>query len=240
LQQAFQAATVKAGAASNSNFIGTSLEASDGVNSIAMFAPNYQTPRSVQMNIGFERQLGKGIVWSADYIRNVATHTLLAIDTNHVGDVRFFSPANAAAAIAATTAGFSCPGGSSAPAINCAIGKGATIADFATNGLGSGTTICSGGPCPAAAYPGQNPLLGVNQMLFPSGRSVLNAFDTSVRANVARPFTGVRSMNWQFSYSLSKYVSTAQDSDFINTVNDNNHPVASILGPYYTFIVLCR
>ena len=24
-----------------------------------MFAPNYQTPRSLQMNIGFEKQLGR-------------------------------------------------------------------------------------------------------------------------------------------------------------------------------------
>ena len=61
------------------------------ITGINMFAPNYQTPRSVQMNIGFEHQLGKGVVWNADYIRNVGTHTLLAIDVNHVGDVRFFN-----------------------------------------------------------------------------------------------------------------------------------------------------
>ena len=43
------------------------------------------------MNFGFERQLGKGVVWNADYVRNVGTHSLLAIDVNHVGDVRFFN-----------------------------------------------------------------------------------------------------------------------------------------------------
>ena len=37
--------------------------------------PNYQTPRSLQMNFGFEHQLGKGVVWNADYIRNVGTHS---------------------------------------------------------------------------------------------------------------------------------------------------------------------
>ena len=56
------------------------------------------------MNIGFEQQLGKGVVWTADYLRNVGTHTLLAIDVNHVGDVRFFNKANATAASLATNA----------------------------------------------------------------------------------------------------------------------------------------
>jgi hypothetical protein len=230
LQKAYQAATLKAGEAANANYIGAALQASDNVNSIAMFAPNYQTPRSVQMNIGVEHQLGKGIVFSADYIRNVSTHNMLAIDTNHVGDVRFFNLANAQAAISATTNGFGCAGGFSAGAINCAINAGATIADFAGNGLASGNATCGGAPCPAAAFPGQNPLLGVNQMLFPSGRSVLNALDTTLKANVAHPFGGVKAMSWQLSYSLSRYVSTAADSDFINLPVDNNHPVAA-LGP---------
>jgi Carboxypeptidase regulatory-like domain len=102
LQQAFQAATLAAGPAANGAFIGNTLSAGINVNSINLFAPNYQTPRSVQMNIGFEKQLGKGVVWTADYLRNVGTHTLLAIDTNHVGDVRFFNKNAASAAIQAT------------------------------------------------------------------------------------------------------------------------------------------
>ena len=43
------------------------------------------------MNIGFEKQLSKGVVWNVDYLRNIGTHTLLGIDTNHVGDARFFN-----------------------------------------------------------------------------------------------------------------------------------------------------
>ena len=244
LQTAFQAATVNAGPAVNGVYLGNILEASTGLTGTAMLAPNYQTPRSVQMNIGFEHQLGKGVVWSADYIRNVATHTLLAVDVNHVGDVKFFNKTNAVAAISATTNKFGCAGGASAAAVNCAIAAGATITDFAGFGLDSGTNYCFGGPaasCPieagaattgalAAAFPGQNPNLGVNQMLFPGGRSVYNAFQTSLRANVARPFTGVRALNWQVSYALSRYDATAQDSDFINNANDNNHPV-SAFGP---------
>lgn len=242
LQGQYQQATVTAGPAVNGAFIGNTLAASSGFNGINLFAPNYQTPRSVQMNIGFERQLGKGIVWNADYVRNVATHTLLAVDVNHVGDVRFFNKAAAINAISATTASVpGCAGGSSAAAINCAIANGATIADFAGKGLDSGTNVCGGGALAAGAcnpgtgdiipaFGGINPELGVNAMLFPAGRSVYNAFETSLRANVARPFTGVRALNWQFSYALSRYVGSALDSDFINTAIDNNHPTGS-LGP---------
>jgi hypothetical protein len=230
IQKQYQAATLTAGPAVNGAYIGNTLAAGGGIDGINMFAPNYQTPRSVQMNIGFERQLGKGIVWTGDYIRNVGTHTLLAIDVNHVGDVRFFSKTNALAAISATNSAFGCGTGTSAAAINCAIAAGAGIGDFAGNGLDSGTNACAGFPCPAAAFPGKNPNLGVNQMLFPAGRSVLNAFDTSLRANVHNPFRGLKSANLIVSYSLSRYVGSALDGDFINTAIDNNHPNQS-LGP---------
>ncbi|MGE5325149.1 MAG: carboxypeptidase regulatory-like domain-containing protein [Actinomycetota bacterium] len=230
VQQQYQAAVLQAGPASNGAFIGNTLAAGGGVNGINLFAPDYKTPRSVQMNIGFQRELGRGVVLSADYIRNVGTHTLLAVDVNHVGDVRFFNQANALNAISATTAGFNCPGGASSAAIDCAIAAGASISDFANNGLDSGTNFCGGGPCPTAAFPGQNPILGVNQMLFPAGRSVYNGFDASLKANVANPFRGVKNLYWQISYSLSKYVASALDSDFVNTAIDNNNPTLD-LGP---------
>ncbi len=241
LQALYQQATLAVGPASNAAFIGNTLAAGANITGINMFAPNYQTPRSLQMNIGFEHQLGKGVVWSADYLRNVGTHTLLAIDVNHVGDVRFFNKANAVAAINATIA--ACGGG--AVTINDVIAhcpglhgpisptnptNGAVIGDFAGNGLDSGASLCGGFACPNAAFPGQNPNLGMNQMLFPAGRSTYNAFQTSLRANVANPFKGVKSMNWVVSYSLSRYLGSAQDSDFVNVAIDNNHPNAA-LGP---------
>ncbi|MGB8131256.1 MAG: carboxypeptidase regulatory-like domain-containing protein [Candidatus Angelobacter sp.] len=239
LQQAFQAATLATGAASNGNFIGNALFASGNINGINMFAPNYQTPRSLQMNIGFEKQLGKGVVWNADYLRNVGTHTLLGIDTNHVGDVRFFNQGAALAAISRTNAAFGCAD------VNCSIAAGATIADFANNGLDSGTNVCGGGAQATGAcihqvgankvnivpaFGGINPQLGVNQMLFSGGRSLYNALQTSLRANVRNPFKGVKALNWQVSYALSRYDGDALDSDFVNTAVDNNKPNA-FLGP---------
>ena len=244
LQALYQSATAQVGAASNAAFIGNTLAAGANITGINMFAPNYQTPRSVQMNFGFEHQLGRGVVWSADYLRNIGTHTLLAIDVNHVGDVRFFNKSAALAAISATNASFGCPG-TAAANINCAIAAGATIADYANFGLDSGTNVCGGGAQAGGAcihdfgsgpvnvvpaFGGINPQLGMNQMLFPAGRSTYNAFVTSLRANVANPFKGIKAANWIVSYSLSRYLGSAQDSDFVNTAVDNNRPNAA-LGP---------
>jgi hypothetical protein len=158
-----------------------------------------------------------------------------------VGDAKFFNKGNALAAISSTLA-FCHAATVDAAIANChivpsvgpPIDRPATIADFANNGLDSGTNFCGGGPCdltvPGAAFPGQNQGLGVNQMLFSAGRSLYNAVQTSLRANVTNPFKGVKSLNWQVSYSLSRYDGSALDSDFINAAPDNNNPNAA-LGP---------
>ena len=31
------------------------------------------------------------MVFTADYLRNISTHTCLTVDTNHVGDARFLN-----------------------------------------------------------------------------------------------------------------------------------------------------
>jgi hypothetical protein len=224
-QAQYQASTLAAGPASNPSYIGAAL--SDGFNATgtALLNPNYVSPRSVQMNIGIQHEFRKGMVFTADYLRNIETHTLLAIDTNHVGDARYFNLQNAQAAVAATTAQFGCPGGFSPGAINCAIGAGAHIADFAGNGLDSGYSFCGGGPCPTAAFPGINPDLGANQMLYPSGRSVYNALQVSLKQDIQNPFKHIRSMNLQVSYQWSNYVAPVSDSDFVNIATDFNNPL---------------
>ncbi|HLW87954.1 MAG TPA: carboxypeptidase regulatory-like domain-containing protein [Terriglobales bacterium] len=240
-QAQYQAATLAAGPASNAAFIGNTL--SDGINVTGtdLFAPKYISPRSVQMNFGIQHELRPGMVISADYLRNIETHTLLAIDTNHVGDSRYFNMANALAAINTTLA--NC-GVSGANAINVAIGncpnnpvtgapgynQGAKISDFAANGLDSGYSLCSGAPCPTAAFPGLNPNLGANQMLFPGGRSTYNALQISLKQNVAHPFKRISNLDMQLSYSLSKYVAPAADNDFVNIATDFNDPLHYI-GP---------
>jgi hypothetical protein len=235
LQAQYQAATLTAGPAINPSYIGSLL--SDGFDATGtdLLAPNYVSPRSVQMNFGIQHEIRKGMVFTADYLRNIETHTLLAIDTNHVGDARYFNLKNAQAAVAATTRQFGCPGGYSPAAINCAITAGAHIADFAGNGLDSGYSLCSGSPCaavqqPPAAFPGINQNLGTNQMLSPIGRSVYNALQLSMKQNLHNPFKHVRNLDLQVSYSWSKYVASATDNDFITIATDFNNPLR-YLGP---------
>lgn len=251
LQKDYQAFILAQGPAVNGSYIGNVL--ADGIDATGtnLFAPKYVTPRSVQMNIGVQREIRPGLVFTADYLRNVATHNLLSIDTNHVGDAHFFNLANAQAAIGTTLT--NCGVGTGAGAINQAIincpldpltgtndsgmyvARAATVADFAANGLDSGYSLCGGLPCgpsgkPLAAFPGINQNVGTNQMLFPIGRSVYNGLQTSLKENLRSPLPGIRYINMQISYAFSRYVASARDSDFINFPQDNANP-QRYLGP---------
>jgi hypothetical protein len=233
LEAEYHAFSATAGSAANPSFIGSSLsDTGPNGSSTNLFAPNYQSPRALQMNIGIQREVRKGMVFTADYIRNVSTHTLLAVDTNHVGDARFLNVANATAAIDKTNGLEGCsPTLAGTP---CAILAGATISSYAVNGLDSGYGLCFGGPCPSlglnAAFPGINPNVGANQMLFPVGRAVYNGLQTSWKEDVHSPLPGIPYLNLQVSYAYSRYVSMAQDSDFINSAWDAADPT-KYMGP---------
>lgn len=228
---AYQTAIAAAGPGANPNFIGSTLQANN-LNGIQMFAPGYISPRSIQMNAGVQRQFGKNTVLSVDYVRNVNTHTLLGLDTNKVGDARFLNVANAQTAIANTLA--ACGVASINAAIAACPGLyatgGATIADFAGNGLDSGYDAAGGAPCPTCAFAGVNPNLGQNEMLFPIGRSTYNGLLVSLKSNLDHPLPGVRRMNLITSYTLSRYKATAVDSDFVNNATDFNNPL-KFFGP---------
>jgi hypothetical protein len=230
LQKQYQAATVAAGPAINPVYFGNVDSVGIDVTGTSIFAPNYVTPRSVQMNVGIQHEIRAGTVLSVDYLRNVATHNMLTVDANHVGDSRYFNLGNAQAAIAATNGAFGCPAGFTAADTDCAIANGARITDYAGNGLDSGYNVCAGGPCPTAAFPGINTNFGAVQLLYPIGRSVYNGLQTSLRQNINNPFPSVRLLNLQVSYALSRYVSTARDNDFINFSQDNRNPTR-YMGP---------
>jgi hypothetical protein len=246
LESEFQATAGGATLGPNPTFIGTTPDTGPNGDGINLFAPDYRTPRSVQMNFGVQRELRRGMVLTADYLRNISTHTLLAVDTNHVGDTRFLNVAAAKTAIAQTLAdcGVTTIGQAiaSCPGLHPG-GGGATIVDFASHpeptgttvfGVDSGYELCGGGPCPNAAFggiangqpgsPNGGTPLGGNQMLFPIGRSVLNALQLSLKEDVHNPMPGVHYLNLQVSYQLSRYQSTASDSDFINSAWDYANP----------------
>ena len=247
LQKEFQAASVALGPTSpNPFFVGQLL---NGLGSL--FAPNYKTPRSVQMNFGFQRELHPGTVLSVDFVRNVATHYLLGVDTNHVGDSRFLNVNAALNAINNTVTGVGCPsatsaGASSQSAIDCYLAAvpGASITDFASNGLDSSGQFLSGFSVPlfgltpdtGAAFPGINPLVGRNTMFFPSGRSVYNGLQMSLRSRIDHPVRGVQGVNFQLSYALSSFKSNVPygngigDQDFLPLAASFTSPT-SFFGP---------
>jgi hypothetical protein len=231
----------------NPNYVGHFLENGVGIpgpqvgGPTGLFAPNYKTPLSVQMNIGIQREIRHGMVFSADYLRNIETRTLLGIDVNYDGSVNTFNQGAALAAINDTNASFGCPAG--AAGVDCAIAAHATIANYADNGLsnanhfgqGCATVLPDGRPC---AFGGLNSSQASAQFLKPIGRSVYNALQTKLSQNVANPVKGVKALNFQVSYSYSDFSNTGgaqltglsadSDQDFILTTADNNNP-----GRYY-------
>jgi hypothetical protein len=253
LQQTYQADSPLNLQAPNPSYVGQYLTdcSTGGPNcfftpGVSMFNPNYKSPRSVQMNIGVQRQLKAGVVLSIDYIRNVQTHYLLGIDENHAGDIRYFNKTGALDAIAATNTKFGCaptPGAG----VDCAIsginhgGVGATISDYAGFGLGSSSDM-GGSSCIAAlgypcAFGGVNPQAPPLNFLSPVGRSVYNGLETKLATNLNRPFRGSRTLNVQVSYALSRFENTGgatspngalgpgkADQDYIIPALDNRNP----------------
>ncbi len=230
LQQYYQQLTKQGGAQANGGFVGANL----GSNSL--IAPNYKTPLSIQMNIGVQHELHKGTVFSADFIRNVSLHYLLAYDTNHVGDARYLNVPAAQSAIAATLS--QCNAATidaailSCPALHTT--GGATIDDFASNGLTSGGLL--GGVLPSSlalgapnayAFGGINPAVGQNVMLFPVGRASYTALQMKLSHQANHLVRGVDHANFTLSYSLSRFntmVGGTGDQDFVNNALDFNNP----------------
>lgn len=225
--------------AANPNYIGTGFIANGLSSPLGLFAPNYKTPRSLQINFGVQHEIRRGMIISADYLRNVETKSLIGIDINHAGDISTFNMANALSAISATNKGFGCGTGTDAGSINCAIAAGAQMTDFAGNGLGSavdfgGDCVNNAGSTAECAFPGINPSQGQFFMLLPIGRSVYNALQVKLDENVANPMRGLKAVNFQFSYSLSSFKNIGgsqtdgttgdNDLDFVTQAADNNNP----------------
>jgi len=247
-QAAYQAAIKAGGAASNANFVGNTLELDSNLQGYAIYAPNYRTPRSYQMNIGFQRELVRGGVLSVDYVRNISLHFPLTIDVNHVGDARYLNATAAANAIAATLA--NCGVGSvqasySAP---CPSGfyvdgngnnRAATINDYAADGLDSGVALFGGSSAAAfgvnpnfgAAFAGINPLVGVGDVQYPAGRSVYNGLQTEYKYQIKNPMRGLGGVNLQVAYTLSRFEGNGgNDQNFSAVAWDQRNPTA-FFGP---------
>jgi hypothetical protein len=65
--------------------------------------------------------------------------------------------------------------------------------------------------------------VGQNEMLFPIGYSTYNGLDVSLKQQVKNPMPGVRGLNLQVSYSLSRLDSLVTDQDFGGGLTDFDH-----------------
>jgi len=225
--------------APNPSYIGGFLDAGIGSNGgIGLFAPDYKTPRSVQINVGIQREIRHGMVFTADYLRNVETRTLIGVDINRQGDISTFNLAGANAAINATNSSFGCPAGPAG--VGCAIAAGASMSDYAGNGLGTAADATGAGctsvngighPC---AFGGVNQNQSQMFFLFPEGLSKYNALQMTLKQNVNKPMRGIKAANFQVSYSLSRFENSGgaqltgtpgdNDQDFVLQSADNNNP----------------
>jgi hypothetical protein len=212
------------------------------------------------MNVGVQRELRPGMVLTVDYVRNVGLHYLVAVDANHAGDAAFLNIPAAQAAVKTTLADCGLATIQLAATTNCPtnptgatgpyVPRKATIQDFAGNGLDSPGDLTGGAACgsPASGVPfqcafgGINPNFGSLQFFFPGGRSVYNAMDIKFVENKANPFRGVKYMNFQASYTLSRFDNaggasatnpgnpSAGDQDFLTTALDFRNPLR-FMGP---------
>ena len=228
----YQAATQANNSASNPSYLGHTL------NLAGVYAAPYLTPYSLQYNFGIQQQIGKGTVISGDYVHNSTMKIPLVIDVNRNGSARSLNVANAQAAIAATLT--ACNATSIQGAINSCLplhptgAPGATILDFAANGLDAGNTYSGGFPASLtgknAAFPGLNPLVGTGEFILPTGQSGYDALQVVFKQIRQHPAPGLENANFQVSYNLSRIV-----GDVSSTGNTGNSGDQFFNNPPYDY-----
>jgi hypothetical protein len=130
-------------------------------------------------------------------------------------------------------------GSSSQAAVGCYLAAvpGASITDFARNGLDSSNAFCGPFPCSVlgknqASFGGINPAVGSNIMYFPSGRSRYTGIHMAYHGvSGDNPMRRVRRLEMAISYTLSRYRSnlaepngSGGDYSLMNVAEDYNRP----------------
>ena len=231
-----------------------------------LLAPGYKTPRVVHMDFGIQKQIGERSMFSIDYVREIGTQFPLGIDTNHVGDAGFLTDGHnlnpllntynaELSAITSTVTAQGLPsavpqclinnvtfplfaGSDSQAAVNCYLQgvPGASITDFARNGLDSSNAFCGPFPCSVlgkqqASFGGINPAVGSNIMYFPSGRSKYQGLHLAYKTSVANPTRRVGRLDIALAYAWSRYRTniaepngSGGDYSLMNVAEDYNRP----------------
>lgn len=225
LQTAYQMATAAA-AGVNASYIGNpGAYAGPYVNGLSLLAPDYQTPRTFQMDVGLQHELWPGLTFTADYVREVTTRTLLGVDVNQGGAADTFNVANAVADRDAAQSANGCLTGTNQ--VSCMVGKlgpAGALAAYGAAGIGGPAQVTGGAPCPICAFPGIHPNLGVNVMNFPVGRSVYSGELVTLKQQVTRFSRGVQRASFEFSYAHSRYVSQSDSEELTPVATDYANP----------------
>ncbi len=246
LQAQYQKATAgSGGVVQNPDYVGSTLAIPTAAGYSA-YAPDFKTAYATQVNFGVQQELWKGSVLTVDYLHSVTNHIQQGVDANRVGDARFFDKTAGAAAVTKTVA--QCGATSVDQAIAACGGLhpagpgtrvgGATIQDFAKNGLDSGVQFNSGYPVPGTiAFAGRNPQVGQGIFQSPTGRAGYDALQFNFRQQARHPLPGLTDTNFEASYSFSREVSSTaaiptsgsgSDGFFTPTAWDYNQPTRFI------------
>lgn len=240
LSSAFQAAAAaNSSTGANPNYVVNTLNATNA-NGVDLFAPNFLTPRTIQVNFGFQTELQPGMILSADYVRSIGDHNLLIVDQNHSGAARSYNLANATAARDAAQTAAGCPTGrGEAQCVVAALGGvAAAQAAYSAAGLDSNSATAGGGPCSFCAFPGVTPLginnsggnigngsLGALDMMSTIGRSTYSGAQAKLVQTFSRPANGVKSAQLLVSYTFSKFISQSPDQDLAMVAINNDRPL---------------
>lgn len=224
LQQAYQAGVASLSA--NPNFIGNAgAFASPSLNGLSLLSPNYQTPRTVQANIGLRHELRPGLVFTVDYVRQVTTRSLLGIDVNQGGAADTFDLANALADRDNAQTSNGCAAGTNQ--VSCMVAKlgpSGALAAYGASGIGGPAQVTGGAPCPFCAFPGLHPNLGVNVVDVPEGRSVYSGTQVTLNQEITNFSRGVQRAGFRFSYLHSRYQTQGQDATLAMLATDYANP----------------
>jgi hypothetical protein len=115
--------------------------------------------------------------------------------------------------------------------VDCAIGAGATIEDYAANGLGKGAAASGAAPN-FFAFPGVNPNFNTMNLTGSQGQSTYNALQVALRGRLPNVRDLIKNWTVAASYSLSRLESDAIDPFFgtFEPIINNDHPL-QFFGP---------
>ncbi len=180
-----------------------------------LFERHFTQPYSIHSNIGLQQKIRRNWMLQADYVRNRGVHIYLVQDYNRFGAATTLNVQNAAEAIFLTEEQFG------AMDVNGAIANGATIFNFAENGLDRGF-----------AFPGRNPNFGMLQMIGTQGLSLYQGLLVKLTGRTEDFARVIHSASWEFSYALSRFDATQSDqANSLHAHALNNDCVTCLYGP---------